>query len=157
MKMKILTAAIAATMLCVAPLGAAHAAPKAPAKAVKVEKKPGLVAQDSKLLVLYANPVEGKETEFLAWYDQHMKDFMKFPNFVKVQRFKMLSRTGRPDPEFKYMFLFEFKGDQNESFAQTQQAIKDGKLPLPPKEIVAKLSASNYGADNEGYVGPAPE
>jgi hypothetical protein len=156
--MKMLTGALAAAMmLCAAPLETAYAAPKAPAKSAKVEKKPGLVAQDSKLLVLYANPVEGKETEFLAWYDQHMKDFMKFPNFVKVQRFKMLSRTGRPDPEFKYMFLFEFKGDQNESFAQTQQAIKDGKLPLPPKEIVAKLSASNYGADNIGYVGPAPE
>lgn len=154
--MKALTAVLAGAFLCALPLSAAHAAPKA-APAKEAAAKPGFVAADSKLLVVFANPGEGKEAEFDAWYDKHQKDFMKFPNFVRVQKFKMLARKGRPDPEFKYMFLFEFKGDQDESFAQIQAAMKDGRLDVADPKVVAKISGMNYGADGLGYRGPAAE
>jgi hypothetical protein len=154
--MKTLAGVIAAALLCALPLSVAHAAPKAaPAKAAAA--KPGFVAADSKLLIVFANAGEGKEAEFDTWYDKHQRDFMKLPNFVRVQKFKMLSRKGRPDPEFRYLFLFEFKGDQDESFAQIQAAMKDGRLDIADPKVVAKVSGMNYGADGLGYRGPAPE
>jgi hypothetical protein len=152
--MKLFASALAAAFLCTSVIGLAEAAPKS---AKVATKKPGLVSADSKLLVVFANPGEGKEAEFNVWYDKHMHDFMKFPNFVRVQKFKMLSRKGRPDPEFKYMFLFEFKGDQDESFAQIQAAMKNGGLDVADPKVVAKINGMNYGADGAGYPGPAPE
>ena len=117
----------------------------------------GLVPADSKLLVVFANPIEGQDAGFNAWYDQHMRDFMKLPGFIRVQRFKMLSRKGRPDPEFKYLFLFEFKGDQDAAFAQTQAAMKDGRLQNPDGKVVGKVVGTNYGADGLGYLGTKPD
>jgi hypothetical protein len=155
--MKFFASALAAAFLCAATIGAAEAAPKAPAKTEAKAAKPGFVAADSKLLVVFANPGEGKEAEFNVWYDKHMQDFMKFPNFVRVQKFKMLARKGRPDPAYKYMFLFEFKGDQDESFAQIQAAMKNGGLDVADPKVVAKIEGSNYGADGLGYRGPAAE
>jgi len=138
----------AALSLCALPL----AATPAPAKA-----RVGLVPMDSKILIVMANPGEGQDAAFNAYYDNHMQQFMKLPNFVRVQKFKMLSRKGRPDPQYKYMLLFEFKGDQDESFARIQQWIKDGKITMAGPGIVAKLEGNNYAPDGEGYRGPAPE
>ncbi|MEI9852663.1 MAG: hypothetical protein WDN24_19455 [Sphingomonas sp.] len=151
--MKSLTGALAAALLFASPAYAAgeETAPPPPAERV------GLVPEDSKLLIVFANPVEGKEAEFNAWYDRHMRDFMKLPNFVRVQKFRMLSRKGRPDPAFRYVFLFEFKGDQDESFAAIQAAMKDGRIGMPDGQIVGKVEAMNYGADGVGYRGPSPE
>ena len=150
--MKALAGALAALFLCASPFCVAEAGAADTAKA-----RVGLVPADSKLLVVFANPIEGQDAAFNAWYDQHMRDFMKFPNFVRVQKFKMLSRKGRPDPEFKYLFLFEFKGDQDASFAQIQAAMKDGRLQTPDGKVVGKVLGTNYAADGLGYRGLAPE
>ena len=147
--MKILAGALAAAFLCTAPY-LADAAPQ------KVERV-GLVPADSRLLIVFANPVAGQEAGFNAWYDQHMRDFMKLPNFVRVQKFKMLSRKGKPDPAFQYMFVFEFKGDQDESLARIQVAMKDGVMEMPDRQVVGNIEAMNYAADGLGYRGPAKE
>ena len=149
--MKPLAGALAATFLLGSPIVTAGAtAAESPAHA-------HFVSADSKLLVVFANPIEGQDAGFNAWYDQHMRDFMKFPNYVKVQRFKMLPRKGRPDPEFKYLFIFEFKGDQDVSYAQTVAAMKDGRLQNPDGKVVGKVVGMNYAPDGEGYRGLAPE
>ena len=148
--MKSLAGALAAVLLCASPCYLAQEAAAAPARV-------GFVPADSKLLVVFANPIEGQDAAFNAWYDQHMRDFMKFPNFVRVQKFKMLSRKGRPDPEFKYLFLFEFKGDQDAAFAQTQAAMKDGRLQNPDGKVVGKVVGTNYAADGIGYLGTKPD
>src|SRR6478609_9327118 len=146
--MRPLLGMFAALSLCALPLVAAEA----PAKA-----RVGLVPTDSRILIVMANPGEGQDAAFNSYYDTHMQQFMKLPNFVRVQKFKMLSRKGRPDPQYKYMLLFEFKGDQDESFARIQQWIKDGKITMSGPGVVAKLEGTNYGADGEGYRGLAPE
>jgi hypothetical protein len=146
--MKPFAAFFAALALCALPVCEAAAAKPA---------RVGLVPADSKLLVVFANPGDGQEAAFNTYYDTHMQQFMKLPNFVRVQKFKMLSRKGRPDPQYKYMLLFEFKGDQDESFARIQQWIKDGKIDMAAPGVVAKLEGTNYAADGIGYRGPAPE
>jgi hypothetical protein len=154
--MKYVTAALAGLLLLTeASCGSGTQAPPAPSPTPSGQTEAGLVPEDSKLLVVFANPVPGKDAEFSAWYDEHMRAFMKLPNFVRVQKFSMLSRKGKADPKFKYMFLFEFKGDQDESFARIQQNIKDGSLPMPDKAIVAEVDGSNYGPDGPAYLGPA--
>lgn len=144
--MKILLGALAGLLLFAQPAAAQHHKPRV-----------GLVPTDSKLLIVFANPVPGQEAGFNAWYDQHMREFMKLPNFVRVQKFRMLSRKGKVDPKFRYVFLFEFKGDQDESFAQIQAAMKDGRLQMPDKTVVGEVEGMNYAADGEGYRGPAAE
>jgi hypothetical protein len=148
--MKPLAGMLAALALCALPVCAEAATPKAAPRV-------GLVPADSKLLVVFANPGEGQDAAFNTYYDTHMQQFMKLPNFVRVQKFKMLSRKGRPDPQYKYMLIFEFKGDQDESFARIQQWIKDGKIDMAAPGVVAKLEGTNYGADGVGYRGPASE
>ncbi len=150
--MKPLAGALAAVFLFGSPIVTAGALaegtpPLAPAH---------FVSADSKLLVVFANAIPGQDAGFNLWYDQHMRDFMKLPNYVRVQRFKMLSRKGRTDPEFRYLFIFEFKGDQDASYAQTLAAMKDGRMQMPDGKVVGKVVGTNWAPDGEGYRGPAP-
>ncbi len=153
--MRFLAGLLAALFLCATPFETAAAAPEK-ATADASPEMPGLVAEDSRLLVIFANPVEGQEAGFNAWYDQHMRDFMKLPSFMRVQKFKMLSRKGRPDPAFRYMLLYEFKGDQDAALAEVQAAMKQGRMQAPDPRYVAKIEGMNYAADGIGYRGPVP-
>lgn len=136
-------------------LGAGYAGALAP---VSPASRVGLVPEDSKLLVVLADPATGQETAFETWYDQHVRDFMNFPNYDRVQKFRASApAAGQPPQSHRYLFLFEFKGDQDASFAQTQAAIREGRLPLPDSKVVAKVNGMNYGPDGAGYLGTAPE
>ncbi|MHB1207571.1 MAG: hypothetical protein ACYCZX_18550 [Rhodospirillaceae bacterium] len=152
--MKLFAKTLAVISLCVSSYyvadGQAAQAASAPAAA---KERTGLVDADSKLLLVYANPGEGKEAAFEAYYDKHMHEIAALPNFVRVQRFKFSPRKGRPDSPFKYLFIWEFKGDQDESFARLQQWLKDGRIGSPGEGVVAKLDGQNFAADGAGYLG----
>lgn len=146
--MKAFAYALTAILAVAVPQGRAAAQ-----DAGRADVKAEIVPADVKLLIVFANPVEGQEAGFNAWYDAHMRAFMKLPNFIRVQKFKMLPRDGKPDPKFKYMFLFEFTGDQNESFARIQREMKSGLLTMPDKSVVGEVMGMNYAPDGVAYLG----
>ena len=126
----------------------------APAMARTTAKSPAaeLVPVGSNVMMVMANPVPGKDAEFNSWYDGHIRDIMKLPGAVRAQRFKMLSRTGRPDPAYAYIILYEFTGTQDAFTAAMGTAAKEGRLAIPDKAFVLKTEASTWQAYMPGFV-----
>lgn len=61
-----------------------------------------------KLLIL-SNPVEGRDDEFNAWYDNvHLADVFKVPGIVGAERYRM--RSGE---QWKYLAIYELDCDDS--------------------------------------------
>lgn len=60
-------------------------------------------------LVVFTNPVDGRDAEFNDWYDnQHLADVLKVPGIRSAQRFGLgdVQRMPAPHP-WKYMAIYE--------------------------------------------------
>ncbi len=109
----------------------------------------GYISEGDSLFIVFANPVDGKEEAFNSWYDAHMADIVKLPEFVRGQRFRMQSRSGRPDPDFKYMIVYEIAGHPDEALAALGAAVKRGEAEIPNTEFVLKTNAMAYAPITE--------
>ncbi len=112
----------------------------------------GIIPQGSNMLMVFANPVAGKEAEFADWYETHMNAMAKLPGMVRIQRLQAVSRQGRPDAAFGYSVLYEYTGDANEMHQRIQAAVKDGKVASPDPRYVAKYDSMVYRAVTPGVV-----
>ena len=110
----------------------------------------GLTPEGSNVLMVFANPVPGKETEFAAWYQKHMTDMIKLPGFVRIQRFQAVSREGRPDPTFGFLVLYEYRGDADVQHQRIQAAVQEGRVESPDPRYVAKFDSMVYTAISSG-------
>lgn len=62
------------------------------------------------VLVVFSNPLAGKEEEYNEWYNQqHLADVLKVPGFVSAQRFKLAEANG--DAVWRYLAIYEFEAD----------------------------------------------
>lgn len=108
-------------------------------------RKQPFVASGNKLFMVFANYVEGQEPLFNEWYDRHVQAVVKLPGFVRVQRFKMQPREGRPDPKFRYLIIYEVQGDPSAVHVKIAEAVKAGKVESPDKRAVLEYEAMIYG------------
>ena len=85
----------------------------------------------------FSNPAAGKEKEFDAAMNQHIKDVLSLPGFMAAQRFHQPPpapgrRTNKPE----YLTIWELEGrDVNALQATFNEAAKSGKvhaLPIDP-------------------------
>ncbi len=62
-------------------------------------------------LVVFTNPVEGREEEFDDWYmNTHMPDVMRVPGFVSGQRYAWSHAQARQYPQsWRYMTILEIE------------------------------------------------
>jgi hypothetical protein len=140
--------------LCAATLALALAIPATVSAAPAPRNYAGVVPQGSNFLMVFANPVPGKETEFAAWYEKHMRDMIKLPGFVRIQRFQAAMREGRPDPAFGFLVLYEYSGDPNIQHQRIQEAVKQGRVESPDPRYVAKYDSMVYRAISPGVTPP---
>lgn len=131
---KTLLTAVAATLALAAPGGAG----------AKQEDKKGYVAPANTLFMVFANPVEGQDAAFNSWYDKHISDLVRLPEYVRAQRFQMQPRKGRPDPAYKYVILYEIKGDPDAALAALGAAVKRGDVQAPDTRWVLKTEGMAY-------------
>ena len=67
------------------------------------------------LMLVFTDPVEGKEDEYNAWYnDVHLAEVIESPGFVRAQRFEVADMMpGVTD--HKYVAVYEMDSDEPES------------------------------------------
>ncbi|HEY0246647.1 MAG TPA: hypothetical protein VGC45_00160 [Gryllotalpicola sp.] len=62
------------------------------------------------IFMALTNPIEGREDEFNAWYDQeHVPDVVAVECYRSGRRFKLENTAGAPAP-WKYLSLYRFEG-----------------------------------------------
>jgi hypothetical protein len=62
-------------------------------------------------MLVFSNPVEGRDDEYNKWYDEvHMKDLLGVSPFKSAERFRVAQVQGLPEGSHRYLAVYEFDG-----------------------------------------------
>ncbi|MCU1346574.1 MAG: hypothetical protein JWL70_2840 [Acidimicrobiia bacterium] len=68
-------------------------------------------------MLVFTNPVEGREDEFNKWYDEvHLPEVLTVPGFVAAQRYGQTEGSLGNDGPRPYLAVYEIEGDAKEAF-----------------------------------------
>ncbi|MHB8694450.1 MAG: hypothetical protein ACYDHH_24690 [Solirubrobacteraceae bacterium] len=92
-------------------------------------------------MLVFTNPVEGKESEFHDWYDQvHIPDILRIKGVSAVTRYEIsplqasLSRVGVDEKKSgitqRYLAVWEVEGDLEEVFSGTRDEFAAGQVTM---------------------------
>lgn len=121
------------------------------------------------LLLVFTNPVEGREDEYLDWYrTTHIPQVLQVPGFVRAQHFRLgdglMSREVASAPQ-QYLAVYEVEeGRQEEadrilfaiSRTERAEALEAGREPLMPRSdaLAAGVEPLWYHAVGGVHVAP---
>lgn len=112
----------------------------------------GLAGKDRKFLIVLANAGEGKDKEFNEYYDSHVQDYLRYlPMMQRAQRFRVVSRSSKGDPEHKYAIVYEYTGSQHDMARAVRKSISSGEMKLNAPGVVAKIQGNDYEPLDQGY------
>lgn len=83
---------------------------------------------DRQLLFVFSNPVEGKESEYDTWYDDHLQHLLTLDGFVSGQRFRLAGGMGPDDPPYRYVVVYEVEGDGEAARHSMVSGLTDGSI-----------------------------
>ena len=84
---------------------------------------------DRTLYLAFSNPVEGREDEFRAWYDEvHIPDLLRVPGIVSAQRFELDDVALNAGAPHRHLVVYEVEGDPDEIMAETGARFADGTI-----------------------------
>ena len=65
------------------------------------------------VLVVYTNPVPGKEDEYNDWYNNvHLGEVLRTPGMIGARRFKLVEGAGSGDePQHGYLAIYELESE----------------------------------------------
>lgn len=74
------------------------------------------------VLVVYSNPVPGREDEYNDWYNnQHLQDVLAQPEYVQARRYKLTDLKldpQMPDASHEYVAFYHINTDNPEAALQ---------------------------------------
>jgi hypothetical protein len=80
-------------------------------------------------LIVYTSPVEGREDDYNAWYDDvHLAEFAALPGVISGRRFQVTSAT--PDGKPTYAAVYELSSHPDDVVKGMNKAIKDGSMHM---------------------------
>ncbi len=84
-------------------------------------------------LVVYSNPVEGREQEYNDWYsNRHLNDLLATPGVISARRFKLSgTQIGATAQPYQYLAIYDIEADDVSSFLKemTERTAK-GTIPV---------------------------
>jgi hypothetical protein len=96
----------------------------------------GIIPMSKHIFAVLTNPVEGREAEFNAWYDdRHLHDILKLPVLISAQRFRLSPEQIAATP-YRYLVLYEI---ETNDLAETIRELKanDGTDDIPTTTALA--------------------
>jgi hypothetical protein len=77
-------------------------------------------------LIVYTSPVDGKEDEYNAWYDNvHLAEFSALPGVLNGRRFKV-AKDGKP----QYAAIYELSTHPDAVMGAMNEGIKNGTVHM---------------------------
>ena len=75
-------------------------------------------------LIVYTSPVDGREDEYNAWYDDiHLAEFSALPGVISGRRYKVAA-DGKP----QYAAIYELSAHPDTVMAAMNDGIKNGTV-----------------------------
>jgi hypothetical protein len=84
-------------------------------------------------LVVYSNPVEGREQEYNDWYsNRHLNDLLAIPGVIAARRFKLSgTQIGEVAQTYQYLAIYDVEADDVATFIKEMTArTADGSIPV---------------------------
>ena len=92
-------------------------------------------------LIVYTSPVDGREDEYNAWYDDvHLAEFSALPGVISGRRFKVAAADQAAKPV--YAAVYELSSHPDQVFGAMNAGIKDGTVHMSDAIDVASLSVT---------------
>ena len=90
-------------------------------------------------LVVYSNPVEGREQEYNDWYsNQHLNDLLAIPGVISARRYKLSDTQIRDAAQtYQYLAIYDIEADDVPCF------IKEMMLRTTNGDIVRSTAMSS--------------
>lgn len=84
------------------------------------------------MLLVLSNPVEGREDEYNAWYDEtHVPEVLQLPGVTAAQRFRLSDTGGNSaGSEHSYLAVYELDRDPAEVLTALNSGIRDGSVNM---------------------------
>ena len=110
------------------------------------------------LLLVFTNPVEGREAELDRWYDEvHLSDVLSVPGVVAAQRYVVAEveqpvvegLPSPPPPAHRFLAAYELDRDPSAVMDAFVARVTDGSMQLHEALDMTSLSMSTwvpYGA-----------
>jgi hypothetical protein len=77
-------------------------------------------------------PANVSETEFDAFYEDHVAQILDTPGFTAARRYWLEPIVGeRPPTGYRHLSLYEIDGDSNDALARLAQRVEHGELTAP--------------------------
>ncbi len=91
------------------------------------------------VLVVYTNPVEGREQEYNDWYDKrHLADLRALPGVVAARRFTLAQAQVAEAPQaYRYLALYEIETEDEQDWIRSLTA-RAGTEQMPISEALSK-------------------
>jgi hypothetical protein len=87
-------------------------------------------------LIVYTSPVEGREDEYNAWYDDiHLPEFSALPGVINGRRFQVAA-DGKP----QYAAIYELSTHPDAVMAAMNEGIKNGTVRMSDTVETASIS-----------------
>ena len=98
-------------------------------------------------LVAFSNPIDGKMKEFGTWYDKtHIPDMLEVPGVVTAQRFQLLRLVPSKAFRQRYLCLYEFEAEDEQSAKAIIDTLNAQNLPLSDALDVSSVTLAVYQA-----------
>jgi hypothetical protein len=97
--------------------------------------EPATAPAETYYLLVFNQPVPGKEQEYNRWYDQHhAPDVVSVPGFVRAQRYVLAPTQLRPAPaKPKYVVIYQIKtNDLAAVYAEVKRRLSSGETKISP-------------------------
>jgi hypothetical protein len=92
-------------------------------------------------MIVYTSPVDGREDDYHAWYDDvHLAEFSALPGVINGRRFKVAASDAAAKPV--YAAIYELSSHPDQVFGAMNQAIKDGSMHMSDAVDPASLSVT---------------
>jgi hypothetical protein len=67
----------------------------------------------SHVMLVLSNAKDGREAEFNAWYDVHMRETIdRLDGFAAAQRFELAELDGAPEVPYRFLAVYEIEDDR---------------------------------------------
>ncbi len=85
-------------------------------------------------LVVYSNPVKGREQEYNDWYsNQHLSDLLAIPGVISARRFKLSDTQIKEAPQtYQYLAIYDIEADDVTSFIKELMARTANGMYISP-------------------------
>ena len=90
-------------------------------------------------LIVYTSPVDGREDDYNAWYDDvHLAEFSALPGVINGRRFKVAAADAATRPV--YAAVYELSSHPDQVFAAMNEGIKGGSVHMSDAIDASSLS-----------------